>query len=102
MLGPRKSVAVYHLPIVGGQKQPYPASPDATITARLLPMGVKQHALLGGDYLEPHELYCDPGADVRVSDKLVIDSVEFRVRWVFNASQVGVLNHKCAAISKAP
>ncbi len=94
-----KAVAVYHLPSTSGQKQPYPGTADATITAAFLPLDRKEHALEGGDYVDPFELYADPAADIRVGDKLVIDATTYFVKKVFNASYFGGLRHKRVSIS---
>ena len=102
MSQPFKSVAVYHLPTTAGQKQPYPASADATITARMLPMDRRDHAFEGIDLVDPWELYCDPAADIRVGDKVVISSTTYFVRKVFDASYFGGHPHKRVSISREP
>src|SRR4051794_35333287 len=94
-----KAVSVYHLPTTGGSKQPYPGTADATLTGAFLPMDRKDHALEGGDFVDPHEIYFDPAADVRVGDKLVMDSVDYFVKKVFVA-QFGGLAHKRASVSR--
>lgn len=102
MPGEYKSVAVYHLPTTAGAVQSYPASADATYTARMLPMDRRDHALEGIDLVDPWELYfTDPSADVRVGDKLVIDSTIYSVKKVFNASYFGGLRHKRVSVSTA-
>ena len=96
-----KSVAVYHLPTSAGSKQPYPGTADVTISAAFLPLDRQAHALEGGDLVEPHELYADATADVRVGDKLVIDSTTYFVKSVFDG-WFGGLQHKRCSISKQP
>ncbi len=90
-------MAVYHLPSTGDKV--YPVSASATIDAAFLPLDRRQHALLGNVYLDPHELYADASADIRVTDKLVIDGVTYFVEQIFSA-QFGGLAHKRAVISK--
>lgn len=93
------SVDLYHVPTTStsGLKS-YPASADVTITACFLPMDVKQHVLEGGDYVDPHELYCEGTANILVGDKAVIDSVTYYVKKVFSAN-FGGIPHKRASIS---
>jgi len=91
-----KSVAVYHLPSSGSKV--YPGSADVTIEGAFLPMDERQHALEGGIYTNAHELYFDVGDDLRVSDKVVIDSTTYFVKKVFSAS-FGGLRHKRASLS---
>ena len=90
-----KSVALYHVPTTStsGLKS-YPASPDLTITATMLPMDRKEHALEGGDYVDPFELYCEASADIRVGDKAVIDSVNYYVKKVFVADFGGLAHQR--------
>lgn len=95
-----KSVGVYHLPTTGGTKQDYPGSPDTTIEAAILPLDRHAHTLEGGSYVEPHELYADGSADIRIGDKVVIDSATYYVKHVFTGN-FGVLPHKRASLSKA-
>ena len=92
-----KSVAIYHLATTGGQSQDYSAG--ATVTAAFLPMADRAHALLGGDFTDPHEAYFDPATDVRTGDKLVVDGVTFFVRKVFSAP-FGGLPHKRASVGR--
>lgn len=91
-----KSVAVYHIPSSGTQE--YPASANATISGALLPMDRRDHALEGGAYTDPFELYVDGTADVRIGDKLVIDSTTYYAKQVFTAN-FGGLAHKRISIS---
>jgi len=95
----QKSVALYHIPSTStaGLKS-YAGSADVTITAAMLPMDRKEHALEGGDYVDPFELYCQATADIRVGDKAVIDSVTYYVKKVF-IGYFGGLAHKRASIS---
>lgn len=94
--GIQKSVEVYHLE----SDNDYPGSADATITGGLLPLDRHAHALEGGQYRDPHELYVESTADVREGDKLVIDSTNYYVKRVFNAGYFGRLRHKRCTISK--
>lgn len=95
-----KTVALYHLPTTAGSTQSYPTvSADVTTTGAFLPMDAKTHALEGGDFVDPHEVYLDATIDVRVGDKCVIDSVNYFVKKVMNAYPGG-LAHKRAAISR--
>lgn len=94
-----KTVAVYHLPTTGGSKQPYPGTADATISGAFLPMDARRHIMEGGDLVDPHELYMDATADLRVGDKLVIDSNDYFVKRVFNA-YFGGLRHLRLSISR--
>ena len=91
-----KSVAVYHLPTSGSKT--YPGSADTTISGAFLPLDRKEHALEGGAFRNPHELYVDSTADVRESDKLVIDGTTYFVKQIFNAP-IGGLPHKRCTIS---
>lgn len=88
----QKSVAVFHFDDAAKQ---YPASADATITAALLPLDRRENALEGGVYVNPHELYAEGTADVRVSDMLVIDDVTFYVKRVFPANFGGLPHKRC-------
>ena len=96
-----KSVALYHLPTTAGAKQPYPATASVTTTGALLPMDRHAHALEGGDYLDPFELYLDTSVDVRVGDKAVIETVTYYVKRIFNGYG-GSLAHKRCSISTRP
>lgn len=93
-----KTVAIYHLATTGGSSQAYSAGD--TVTGAFLPMSDRGHAMLGGDYEDPHEVYFDPATDVRVGDKLVIDAVNYYVRKVMNAYPGG-LGHKRASVSRS-
>jgi hypothetical protein len=92
-----KSVAIYHLATTAGQSQGF--SSGGTITAAFLPMDDRAHALQGGDFVDPHEVYADAGADIRVGDKLVIDDVTYYARKVFSAP-FGRLRHQRVSISR--
>src|SRR3990167_9272227 len=93
------SVALYHVPTTSTSgKKSYPASADVTISAGMLPMDVRQHALEGGDYVDPHELYCEGTANILAGDKAIIDSVTYYVKKVFSAN-FGGIPHKRASIS---
>jgi len=96
-----KSVAIYHLPTAAG-KQAYPGTPDATIEAAFLPLDRKEHALEGAGYVDPFELYTDPDADIRVTDRLVIDATTYYVKKIFDASYFGGHPHKRCSISSQP
>jgi hypothetical protein len=91
----RQSVQVSHLS--KGSKQTY--TPGRTITAGVVPMDVKQHALEGGVYTDPALLYFYPHEDVRVSDKLTIKGETYFVKKIFDASFCGH-PFKRASISK--
>jgi hypothetical protein len=91
-----KSVAVYHMPNTAPQE--YPADPDETILGALLPMDRREHALEGGVYTNPFELYVEGSADVYVTDKLVIDDTTYFVKAIFTAN-FGGLAHKRLSIS---
>lgn len=95
-----QSVSAYHLPTTAGQKQPYPGTADATVLGCLLPLDRKEHAL-EGDYVVQHELYVGGSADVRVSDKLVIDGVTYYVKSIF-AANFGGLPHRRCSVSTEP
>ena len=62
-------------------------------------MDRKEHALEGGEYQDPFELYTHTDADIRVGDKLVIDSTNYYVKKVFNANYFGGHRHKRCSIS---
>lgn len=94
-----KTVALYHLPTTGGSTQSYPGSADVTTTGAFLPLDRKEHALEGGDYVDPFELYLDATVDVRVGDKCVIDGVNYFVKKVFSAP-FGGLRHLRVSISR--
>jgi len=97
----RKSIAIYHAPTASG-KAAYPASADVTVEGSFLPMDRYQHALEGIDMVDPFEVYVPSGTDLRVTDKLVIDSVTYYVRKVFPGDDyTGGLKHKRAAVSKS-
>lgn len=59
------------------------------------------HALEGGDLVNPFELYVDSMIDIRVGDKLVIDSTAYLVKKVFPGT-IGGLAHKRCSISTEP
>jgi len=92
-----KEIAVYHLPTTAPQQ--YPSSPDETISAGFLPMDARSHALEGGEYTDPFELYTEPEADIRVADKLVIEETTYYVMKVFEGT-FGGIPHKRASLSK--
>lgn len=88
----QKSVAVYHF---NDTTKQYPGTADATITAALLPLDRRENALEGGVYVNPHELYTEGTADVRVSDMLVIDGLTFYVKRVFTGNFGGLPHKRC-------
>ena len=94
-----KLVALYHLPTTAGASQAYPGSADVTTTAAFLPLDRKEHMFEGGDLVDPYELYFDPTIDVRVGDKLVIESVNYYAKKVVNFT-IGGLTHKRVSISR--
>ena len=69
----KSSVAIYRLPSSGNKV--YPGSASSTVTGGFLPLDRKNHALEGGVYNDPHELYLPPTTDIEVSDKVVVKSV---------------------------
>lgn len=60
------------------------------------------HALEGGDLLDPFELYLDPGTDVRVNDKVVIESKAYLVKKIFDGSDATMVGHLRCSISREP
>src|SRR3990167_4339909 len=88
-----KTISVYHLPTTAGSKQPYPGTADATIIGAFLPLDRYQHALEGDNFTDPFEIYVSVDADVRVGDKLIISSINYYVKKIFNAD-FGGLRHK--------
>lgn len=92
----QKSVAIYHLGTTAGATQTYTL--DTTVMGAMLPLDRREHALEGGDMVDPFELYVESTVDIRVTDKLVIDSVNYYVKKVFVAS-FGGMPHKRASIS---
>jgi hypothetical protein len=92
------TVALYHLPTTGGQKQPYPGTADVTTSGAFLPLDRKEHALEGGAFVDPYELYLDGNIDVRVGDKAVINSTTYFIKKVFSAN-FGGLAHKRVSLS---
>jgi hypothetical protein len=92
-----KTVAIYRLPSSGNKV--YPGSATSTVTAAFLPLDRKNHALEGGVYNNPHELYLDPAADIEVSDKVVVNSVIYFVKHKFSAT-FGGLPHIRVTISQ--
>jgi len=92
-----KTVAIYRLPSSGNKV--YPATPSFTVTAAFLPLDRKNHALEGGVYNDPHELYLDPTANIEVTDKVVINTVDYYVKHKFSAT-FGGLPHIRVTISK--
>src|SRR4051812_41164460 len=95
------SIAVYHLPTAAGN-QAYPSTPSATISGALLPLDRKEHALEGGEYVSPYELYVEADEDVRETDKLLIETdsetVTFYVKKIFHAP-FGGLSHRRLSVS---
>ncbi len=75
-----KTASVYHLPSSGAKT--YPASASATITGAFIPMAAQQHVLEGGVYVNPHIFRVDVNADIRETDKVVIDGVTYYVKLV--------------------
>lgn len=96
-----KLVAIYHLPTTAGQKQPYPGSADVTTTGSLIPLDRYSHALEGGDFQDPHELYLEATVDARVGDKVVIDSTTYYVKRIFKAN-FGGIPHQRLTVSTQP
>lgn len=91
-----KTIALYHLSTAAGL-QSY--SLDSTVTeGAFMPMTDHKHALLGGEFSNPTQLYVDADADVRVSDKVIIDSVNYYIAKIFNG-QWGSLRHKRCILS---
>ncbi len=90
------SAAIYRLPTTAGQKQAYPAAPSWTIEGAMVPFDRKSHALEGGQYTDPHELYVEGTADIRVGDKVTVDSVTYYVRKVFPANFGGMPHKRCS------
>ena len=99
---PSRSVSFYHLPATAGQKQPYPAAADLVIDCAVLPLDRKNHALEGFDLIDPQELYADPGADIRLNDKVKVsgDGADFFVKHVFMAN-FGSLRHQRVTVAKS-
>lgn len=86
-----KTIAVYHIGTSSG-KTSYTL--DSTITeGAFMAMTDHKHALLGGEFSNPHQLYVDADADVRVSDKVIVDSVNYYIKKIFNGPW-GQLRHK--------
>lgn len=85
-----KSVAIYHLPSTGSKV--YPGSASATVTGAFLPLDRKDHALEGGAFTNPHELYVSPSVDIRESDKVIVDDVTYFVKQTGNVA-IGGLAH---------
>lgn len=94
-----KSIAIYHLPNAANKS--YPSTPDVTVSGAFLPMDARAHAYEGGMYVDPHEAYVQHTTDIRVSDKLIIDSETYFVKKVFTA-YFGGLRHKRCSISREP
>lgn len=91
-----KQVEIYHVPTTAGAKQSYTA--DVTTTGCFLPMDRYASAIEASDLQNPHELYVESSVDIRVGDKVVIDSNNYFVKHVFDAYD-GVLQHKRASLS---
>ena len=91
-----KAVTIFHLPSSGTKE--YPASADVTTTAGFLPLDRKEQVLEGGSYRIEAELYLDDTVDIRVSDKVVIDSTVYYVKYIFTAS-FSTLHHKRCSLS---
>ncbi|MGE0536642.1 MAG: hypothetical protein AB7O68_16850 [Pirellulales bacterium] len=89
-------MAVYHLPSSGDKT--YPGSASATIEGAFLPLDRKNAAYEGVVFGNQYELYVAPTADIRPTDKLVIDGSTYFVKQVFIAP-FGGLAHKRASIS---
>ena len=93
------TASMYHLPTTGGSKQPYPGTADLIVSGAFLPMDRKAHALEGVRYTDPYEFYCPPTTDIRVGDKIVINSVNYFVKKTFLGTMSGI-PHIRAAISR--
>ena len=65
-------------------------------------MSSKDHALLGSVYVNPHNLYMQPDSDIRVGDKVVINSNNFFVQHVANFNYGGMAHLRCTISSDAP
>lgn len=87
-----KTVAIYRLPSSGDAA--YALS--STVNGAMLPLDRKEHALEGGIYRNPFELYLDPATDIQASDKLVIDSTTYFVKQVFRATFGGLAHLRCS------
>jgi len=75
-----KSVGIYRLPSSGSQS--YPGSASSTVQGAFMPMNARTHALEGGIYQNPHELYVATSVDIKPSDKVVIDTVTYYVKQI--------------------
>jgi hypothetical protein len=91
-----KSVAIYHLPTTAGAKQPYPGSASTTVTGAFLPLDRHAHALEGGSYMAPHEVYFEQTVDVREGDKLVIEGSTYFVKQRFVGTMGGLPHIRCS------
>lgn len=79
--GDGKTVEIFHLD-PSSTPEAYSLTADVTVIGGLFPMPAQAHALEGADLIDPHELYLDTGTDVRVADRLLIDSKEFFVKRI--------------------
>lgn len=102
--GVGRSVKIFHLPTTGGQKQPYPSTPSVTVQALAFePMSAYQHALEGGNLMNPYELYVEQSVDIRIGDKVNLsgDSTDYFVKRI-TPYPFGNLSHTRASCSTQP
>ncbi len=76
-----KTVSVYHLADETGDKRGYPATADLTTTGMLQPMSSEGEAMSDGQFAKGSKLFT-PIVDIREGDKIVIDSIDYRVKGV--------------------
>jgi hypothetical protein len=98
---PLKTARIYHLPTAAATSQGYPSTPDLTIPVGFLPLDRKDH-VMEPDASVAYEMYVTPpSADVRRTDKVVIDGQNLYVSFVFKAD-VGRLAHlRCSLSTQA-
>lgn len=96
-----KVVSIYRLPTTEGSTQPYPDTASSIIRGALIPMDRHAHALEGGDFSDPYELYVSSDTDIKVADKLEIDSTNFYVKKVFAADFGGLRHKRCTLTTEA-
>lgn len=95
---PRKdTIDIYHVPTTGTQD--FPVSADETVKGCLLPLDRKDHVLSGPVEVNMFEVYVDGDVDLREGDKLVVNSVTYFCKHVFNGN-FGGLPHKRGTLTK--
>lgn len=96
-----KLVHFYHL-TQDGTTHAYNDDPDITVRCDFIPMNRQQALLAGVDLIDPHELYCPSGIDVKLNDLVEVegDTANFYVKGIFSAPFAHRLAHTRVTIAK--